>query len=127
MTLFFAQTAWLVPLYPLVAALASLAWSPGFIWKTGPRPCGYLNLTMVTLAFAHSLLALLAANAHPATLPLHFGWTWLHTAGLSIGFDGSITQPALIATLLVTGVHVLAQIFAIGYLEMDWGWPRFFG
>ena len=26
MTLFFAQTAWLVPLYPLVAALASLAW-----------------------------------------------------------------------------------------------------
>ena len=22
---------------------------------------------------------------------------------------------------------MLAQIFAIGYLEMDWGWPRFFG
>lgn len=127
MTLFFAQTAWLVPIYPLLAAVASVAWSPGFIWKTGPRPCGYLNLTMVSLAFAHSLLALLAANAHPAALPLHFGWTWLDTAGLTIGFDGSITQPALIATLFVTGVHVLAQVFAIGYLEMDWGWPRFFG
>jgi NAD(P)H-quinone oxidoreductase subunit 5 len=127
MTLFFAQTAWLVPLYPLLAALASLAWSPGFIWKTGPRPCGYLNLTMVTVAFAHSLLALLGANAHADALPLHFSWTWLDTAGLSIGFDGAITHPALIATLLVTGLHVLAQVFAIGYLEMDWGWPRFFG
>ena len=84
---------------------------------------------MVSLAFAHSLLALLAGQAHPDVLPLHFSWTWLDSAGLSIGFDGSITQPALIATLFVTGVHVLAQIFAIGYLEMDWGWgwPRFFG
>ncbi|KEF41767.1 MAG: NAD(P)H-quinone oxidoreductase subunit F [Cyanobium sp. CACIAM 14] len=127
MTLFFAQTAWLVPLYPLLAALASVAWSPGFIWKTGPRPCGYLNLTMVTVAFVHSLLALLGANAHAEALPIHFGWTWLDTAGLSIGFDGSITHSALIATLVVTGLHVLAQIFAIGYLEMDWGWPRFFG
>jgi NAD(P)H-quinone oxidoreductase subunit 5 len=28
---------------------------------------------------------------------------------------------------VITGVHVLTQIFSIGYLEMDWGWPRFFG
>jgi len=24
-------------------------------------------------------------------------------------------------------VHVLAQIYSIGYLEMDWGWPDSFG
>jgi NAD(P)H-quinone oxidoreductase subunit 5 len=28
---------------------------------------------------------------------------------------------------VITGLHVLVQIFSIGYLEMDWGWPRFFG
>ena len=41
MTLLFAQTAWLVPLYPLVASLLSLLWSPGLISRTGPRPCGW--------------------------------------------------------------------------------------
>ena len=28
---------------------------------------------------------------------------------------------------VITGLHVLVQIYAIAYLEMDWGWPRFFG
>jgi hypothetical protein len=29
MTLIFAQTAWLIPLYPLLAAVLSLCWAPG--------------------------------------------------------------------------------------------------
>ena len=133
MTLLLAQTAWLVPLYPLVASLLSLLWSPGLIARTGPRPCGYLNLLMVSVAFGHSTLALVALHSYSSAgsaaiyRPLTFGWTWLHTAGLRIGFDGLITEPALIAMAVITGLHVLVQIYAIGYLEMDWGWPRFFG
>ncbi len=120
----FTQTAWLVPIYPLVAAFASLAWSPGLISRTGPRPSGYVNLAMAVVALLHSTLALLGDN--PAT-EIHVSWTWLSTAGLSIGFDGLITQPALLAMVIITGLHVLTQIYTIGYLEMDWGWPRFFG
>lgn len=133
MTLFFAQSAWLVPLYPLLASVLSFLWSPGLISRTGPRPCGYLNLLMVTVAFLHSTLALLAlhsnSQAGSAALyrPLTFGWTWLQTAGLRIGVDGLITEPALIAMTVITGLHVLVQIYSIAYLEMDWGWPRFFG
>ena len=133
MNLLFAQTAWLVPLYPLLASLLSLCWSPGLISRTGPRPCGYLNLLMVSVAFLHSCLALVAlhSNSTAGSLalyrPLTFGWTWLHTAGLRVGFDGLITEPALIAMTVITGLHVLVQIYSIGYLEMDWGWPRFFG
>ncbi|MFN9870574.1 MAG: NAD(P)H-quinone oxidoreductase subunit F [Cyanobacteriota bacterium] len=133
MTLLPAQTAWLVPLYPLVASLLSLLWSPGLISRTGPRPCGYLNLTLVSVAFVHSASALMALHSNSAAgaaalyKPLTFGWTWLDTAGLRVGFDGLITEPALIAMTVITGLHVLVQIYAIGYLEMDWGWPRFFG
>ena len=133
MTLFFAQTAWLVPLYPLLASLLSLLWSPGLISRTGPRPCGYINLTLVSVAFVHSAAALMALHSNSAAgaaalyKPLTFGWTWLETAGLKVGFDGLITEPALIAMTVITGLHVLVQIYAIGYLEMDWGWPRFFG
>jgi len=133
MTLLPAQTAWLVPLYPLVASLLSLLWSPGLISRTGPRPCGYLNLTLVSVAFVHSAAALMALHSNSAAgaaalyKPLTFGWTWLETAGLKVGFDGLITEPALIAMTVITGLHVLVQIYSIGYLEMDWGWPRFFG
>ena len=133
MTAAFLQTAWLVPLYPLLAALLSLAWSPGLIKRTGPRPCGYLNLLMVAVACGHSLVALLAlhtnarAGAEALYRPISFGWTWLETAGLRVGFDGLVTEPALIAMAVITGLHLLVQIYAIGYMEMDWGWPRFFG
>ena len=126
-------TVWLVPLYPLVGALFSLLWSPGLISRTGPRPSGYVNLLMVSIAFGHSLIALLSLSGNSAAgqaaiyAPPSFHWTWLQTAGLSIGFDGLVTEPGLIAMTVITGLHVLVQIFSIGYLEMDWGWPRFFG
>jgi NAD(P)H-quinone oxidoreductase subunit 5 len=126
-------TAWLVPLYPLVGSAFSLLWSPGLIKRSGPRPAGYINLLMVAVAFAHSLLALIslhnnsAAGASAIYAPPTFGWTWINTAGLRIGFDGLVSEPALIAMTVITGLHVLVQIYSIGYLEMDWGWPRFFG
>jgi NAD(P)H-quinone oxidoreductase subunit 5 len=133
MTVAFLQAAWLIPLYPLLAALLSLAWSPGLISRTGPRPCGYLNLVMVVVAFGHSLVALTAlhtnarAGAEALYRPITFGWTWLDTAGLRVGFDGLVSEPALVAMAVITGLHLLVQIYAIGYLETDWGWPRFFG
>ena len=133
MSLSWLGTAWLVPLYPLVGAALSLLWSPGLIRRTGPRPSGYINLLMVSLAFGHSLLALVSLHNNSAAgtaaiyAPPTFGWTWLNTAGLRVGFDGLISEPALIAMTLITGLHVLVQIYCIGYLEMDWGWPRFFG
>jgi len=126
-------TVWLVPLYPLVGAFFSLLWSPGLISRTGPRPSGYVNLLMVSIAFGHSLMALLSLSSNSAAgqaaiyAPPSFQWTWLQTAGLSIGFDGLVTEPGLIAMTVITGLHVLVQIYSIGYLEMDWGWPRFFG
>lgn len=126
-------TAWLVPLYPLLGALFSLLWSPGLIARTGPRPAGYMNLLMVAIAFGHSLLALIGLHGNSAAgqaaiyAPPSFQWTWLDTAGLRIGFDGLVTEPALIAMTVITGLHVLVQVYAIGYMEMDWGWPRFFG
>ena len=126
-------TAWLVPLYPLVGGFFSLLWSPGLISRTGPRPSGYVNLLMVSVAFGHSLMALLTLHGNSAAgqaaiyAPPSFQWTWLDTAGLRIGFDGLVSEPALIAMTVITGLHVLVQVYAIGYLEMDWGWPRFFG
>ena len=115
--------AWLVPLYALVGAALALVWSPGITRRTGPRPAGYLNLLMTFLAFAHSVLALISAWGQPA---LNLSWSWLQAAGLQVTIDLKVSAVTLGAMALVTGLTLLAQLYAVAYLEMDWGWARFY-
>ncbi|MCT7989349.1 NAD(P)H-quinone oxidoreductase subunit F [Laspinema olomoucense] len=116
-------TVWLVPGYALLGTLLASAWSPGMIRKTGPRPSGYINLVLTFFAFSHSLLALTATWNQPAQ---QISWTWLNAAGLNLTLDLKISALTVGAMALVTGLNLLAQIFAVGYMEMDWGWGRFY-
>ncbi|MBR8828104.1 MAG: NAD(P)H-quinone oxidoreductase subunit F [Gomphosphaeria aponina SAG 52.96 = DSM 107014] len=119
----FSQTIWLVPLYALIGALLALIWSPGVIRRTGPRPAGYINLLTTFLAFLHSILALREVWQQPAQ-DLRF--PWLSAAGLEISFDLRISAISVGALALITGLNFLAGLFAVGYMEMDWGWARFY-
>jgi len=118
----FSETIWLVPLYVLIGAVLAIPWSPGIIRQTGPRPAGYISILMTLLAFVHSLLALRAIWDQP---PQYLSINWLHAASLNINFEIEISTVTVGALILVTGLNLLAQIYAIGYLEMDWGWARF--
>lgn len=124
MTPILAQTSWLIPLYPLLGALLTIPWSPAFIRRTGPRPAGYVNLVMTLLAFVHSLLAFIAFWGKSS--PQFFFVPWLQVADLDLTIPIEASAITLGACLLITGLNLLAQIYAIGYLEMDWGWGRFF-
>ncbi|MGK7933705.1 MAG: NAD(P)H-quinone oxidoreductase subunit F [Microcystaceae cyanobacterium] len=117
-----SQFVWLVPLYALLGALLALLWSLG-LFKTGPRPAGYINILMTILAFIHSLVALVFIWDKS---PQFFSFSWLQAANLNITFDAIISPLTVGAVTLITGLNLLAQIYAIGYLEMDWGWVRFF-
>ncbi len=119
----FLQSVWLIPCYALIGGLAALPWSPTIIRRTGPRPAGYVNLLMTCLAFTHSLIALQATWNAP---PQQVSFNWLSTAGLNITLDLEISEVSVAAMVLVTGLNLLAQIYAIGYMEMDWGWARFY-
>lgn len=123
MTQFLLQTVWLIPTYAIVGVMVSALWSPALIWRTGPRPAGYVNLFMTLLAFVHSLVALPLAWQHPAQ---QLSFSWLQVAGLDLTLPIEISALTVGASLLVTGLNLLAQIYAIGYMEMDWGWSRFF-
>lgn len=122
MTQFLLQTAWLIPCYAIVGMIASTLWSPALIRRTGPRPAGYVNLVMTFIAFLHSLLAFPIAWQQPIQISV----TWLQVAGLNLTLPLDISATTVGACLLVTGINLLAQTYAIGYLEMDWGWSRFF-
>lgn len=119
----FSQSIWLVPLYALAGAIFAIPWSPGIIRQTGPRPSGYINSLMTFIALIHSLLALMEVWHKPVR---YLSFQWLHAANLNISFDIEISTITISALILVTGLNFLAQIYAIGYLEMDWGWARFY-
>lgn len=119
----FLQTVWLIPCYPLIGAVLSTLWFPGITRLTGPRPAGYINQILTVLAFAHGLLALPATWNQP---PQELLIPWLNVAGLDLTIPLEISSITVGATILVTGLNLLAQIFAVGYMEMDWGWARFF-
>ncbi|AFZ55051.1 NAD(P)H-quinone oxidoreductase subunit F [Cyanobacterium aponinum] len=120
---FFSETIWFIPCYTLIGGLIALLWSPGIIRKTGSRPAGYVNIVMTSLAFIHSVVALYQIWEKPAQ---EFRFTWLEAAGVNISFDLQISSVSVGALALITGLNVLSQIYAIGYLEMDWGWARFY-
>ncbi len=117
------QTAWLIPCYPLFGTLLAIPWSPAVIRLTGPRPAGYVNIVMTLIAFVHGLLALPAIWNQPAQ---YVEFPWLQAAGLNLTLPLEYSALTIGATMLVTGINLLAQIYAVGYMEMDWGWARFF-
>ncbi|MDB9309713.1 NAD(P)H-quinone oxidoreductase subunit F [Aphanizomenon sp. CS-733/32] len=123
MAQYLLDTIWLIPVYALIGGLLAIPWSPGIIRKTGPRPAGYVNVVMTFFSFFHAVFAFFAIWNHPAKevfIP------WLSTAGLHLTINLEISAVNLGALIVITGLNLLAQIYAIGYMEMDWGWGRFF-
>jgi NAD(P)H-quinone oxidoreductase subunit 5 len=117
------QGIWLVPCYSLLGAALSVIWFPSITRRTGPRPAGYVNVVMTLLSFGHAVLALRAIWDKPA---YEFSLNWLTVAGLDLSIPVQVSSLTVGAIALVTGLNLLSQIFAIGYMEMDWGWGRLF-
>src|SRR5579883_203142 len=117
------QSIWLVPCYALAGAALSVLWFPSVTRLTGPRPAGYVNLVMTFLAFLHGLIALPATWNQPAH---QLFFPWLNVANLELTLSLEASSLTIGATILITGLNLLAQIYAVGYMEMDWGWARFF-
>lgn len=117
------QTVWLIPCYPLIGGVLSMLWFPAVTRRTGPRPSGYVNVILTFFAFVHGVIALMAIWNQPAQQQFI---PWLNVAGLDLTIPVEISSVTVGATVLITGLNFLAQIYAIGYMEMDWGWARFF-
>ncbi|HEY9630871.1 MAG TPA: NAD(P)H-quinone oxidoreductase subunit F [Coleofasciculaceae cyanobacterium] len=119
-----SQTSWWVPAYGLVGAVITLPWSIGLVRRTGSRPAAYLNVLMTVLALIHSSLLLWAVwDAAPERLLI----PWLHAPGLDIWLTLLTSRISVGGTVIITGLSLLAQVFALGYMEKDWALARFFG
>jgi NAD(P)H-quinone oxidoreductase subunit 5 len=117
------QLVWLVPLYGFSGMVLSLPWAANWIKRNGPRPAAYLNLLVTLLAVAHGSWILWLVWAHGAA-HVEVGWLDVADLHLVIGFDLSLTN--LAALELVTGMSLLGQVFALGYLDKEWALARFY-
>ena len=117
----FLQTGWLLPFYPLIGILLTIPWMS--VRRTGPRPAGYINLLTTAIALVHSVLGLQAVWGQA---PLRWSIDWMQVADLSITLPFELSTLNLAAVVFLTGLNFLVQIYAIGYLEMDWGWARLY-
>jgi NAD(P)H-quinone oxidoreductase subunit 5 len=118
------ETVWLIPCYSLVGAVLTIPWSPGLLSRTGPRPAGYINLLMTLFSFIHGVVALIAVWGQPSR---QLFFPWLQVANLNLTLPLEISALSVGAMVLITGLNFMAQLYAVGYMEMDWGWARFFG
>ncbi len=123
MNQFLFSTSWLIPIYGLIGALFTLPWAMGLIRRTGPRPAAYFNLLTTILAFVHSLFIFFDIwNREQESLVI----TWLKTADLDLSFALEISPVSIGTIVLVGGLSLLAQTYALGYMEKDWALARFF-
>lgn len=117
------DTIWLIPCYSLIGAMLSIIWFPSITRKTGPRPAGYINIFMTLCSLVHAIAALTVVWGQPAQL---LSFPWLEVGGLNFTIDLQISEITVGAIVLVTAINLLAEIYAVGYMEMDWGWGRFY-
>lgn len=123
MNQFLFSTSWFVPFYSLLGAILTLPWGIGIIQRTGPRPAAYINLLTTVLAFVHSLFVFKNIwDREPENLLV----TWFKAADLDLSFALELSPVSIGATVLITGLSLLAQVYALGYMEKDWSLARFF-
>ena len=124
MTDFLTQFVWFVPFYGLMGTIFSLPWSMGIIRKTGPKPAAYLNILLTLLSFIHgSIVFTTIWQGGSRQLVFH----WLTVADLDLSLALEISPVSIGALELITGISLLCQLYALGYMEKDWSLARFFG
>ncbi len=120
---FWLDSVGLIPCYPLVGGMSALLWSPGVTRRTGPRPAAYVNILLSFVALIHSFAVWILVWHQPAvTMQL----SWLQVADLDLSVPLEISEISVGACVLVLILNLLTQVYAVGYMENDWGWARFF-
>ncbi|GAB4534928.1 MAG: NAD(P)H-quinone oxidoreductase subunit F [Pleurocapsa sp.] len=120
---FLLQTVWVIPIYSLLGSILTLPWSLGIIRRTGPRPAAYTNIMMTVVGFFHSSLVFnLIWTRRTEQLVFH----WLQVADLDLTLAIELSPVSFGALELITGISLLAQLYALGYMEKDWALARFF-
>jgi len=112
---------WLIPILPLLGFLAN-----GLLGRRVPK--AFINtvaIGSVLLSFLWVVKTLLGLGAIETKYIEHY-YTWIQSGMLNISVDFAVDRLTAIMLLVVTGVGTLIHIYAVGYMEHEEGYYRFF-
>ena len=114
---------WLVPLLPLIGAVINL-----FFGKRLGRAAGWLAVVMMVLSFAVAVLAVKGLIDAPEGERLYLKHLsdWISVGSLQVNFDLRLDALSATMILVVTGIGTLIHVYAIGYMDGDGRFGRFF-
>lgn len=112
---------WLIPLIPLIG----FAINGIFGHRAPKRFVNFVAVGSVAISFALVLKAIFALWPME-TGYVEQGFTWMQSGDLRIGMDLAIDRLTSIMLLVVTGVGLLIHTYAIGYMQHEEGYARFF-
>lgn len=119
-----SQNAWLVALFPLLAALLI------FCSAAFNREANKLAITLSLLGTSFSLIWALALLVLRLTQPerlLNGGFRWLSYGAQQMDLSWAIDNLSSLMLIVVTFVSLLVQIYSIEYMAHDKGIPRYYG
>jgi NAD(P)H-quinone oxidoreductase subunit 5 len=117
------NTGWWIPGYGLLGAILSIPWMTRLVRRTGPRPAAYANILMTVIALIHgSIIFQLVWDKTSYQIVFN----WLTVAGFDLNLTFELSSVSVGAMEAVTGLSLLVQLFALGYMEKDWALARFF-
>jgi NAD(P)H-quinone oxidoreductase subunit 5 len=96
----------------------------GLMRRTGQRPVIYFDLLMMALALNHCAWAMVALQDQP---PYAFAFDWLKAADLELALRFEASGISLGAAALTSFMVLMAQTYAMGYMEKEGSLARFFG
>jgi NAD(P)H-quinone oxidoreductase subunit 5 len=124
---FLYDYAWLIPLFPLLAALFIGIGLISFRNATQSlrRDLGFVSLFFVGLSVLFSF-ALLFSQIQGAS-PYEWEFEWLHMNNFVLELGYLVDPLSSLLLVVVSTVAFLVLIYTDGYMSMDEGYLRFFG
>jgi NADH-quinone oxidoreductase subunit L len=112
---------WLIPIFPLLGFLVN-----GLLGRRFPKALiNLIAVGSVVLSFAWVAKTLLGLSPIESKYIEHY-YTWIQSGTLNISVDFAVDRLTAIMLMVVTGVGTLIHIYAVGYMEHEGGYYRFF-
>jgi NADH-quinone oxidoreductase subunit L len=112
---------WLIPIFPLLGFLAN-----GLFGRRIPKALiNTIAVGSVLLSFLWVVKTLLALSPIETKYVEQY-YTWIQSGTLNIGVDFAVDRLTAIMLMVVTGVGTLIHLYAVGYMDHEGGYYRFF-
>ncbi len=116
-----SQSLWLIPILPLIGAAIN-----GLLGRRLPKVA---VSAIAILSVLGSFLWVMRCISELGNLDVphseHY-FTWIQSGSLDIGVDFMVDRLTRVMLLIVTGVGLLIHVYAVGYMDHEEGFARFF-